>query len=36
MSENSPNADRRDLLKKALNALDEMQAKVRVLERCAH
>ena len=33
MSENSPNADRRDLLKKALHALDEMQAKVRVLER---
>jgi myxalamid-type polyketide synthase MxaB len=33
MSENSPNADRRDLLKKALQALDEMQAKVRALER---
>jgi acyl transferase domain-containing protein len=33
MPENSPTADRRDLLKKALQALDEMQAKVRVLER---
>ena len=33
MSENSPNADRRDLLKKALHALDEMQAKVRAIER---
>ena len=33
MSENSPNADRRDLLKKALQALDEMQAKVRAIER---